>query len=420
MQQARALRPMGLLEIIDQTFRLYRANFGVFFGITALLYVPLGVVQGVPSLMWLAVALSLPLTLLCYGALTKAVSDRYLGQPADVGSAYRYITARFLPFLGTIIVSYLFICLGAVLLFVGMLVFAFWCAFVSTVFVVEDKRYFAAIWRSRFLVGKGVWAETLVIGMVVGFLALLIEYAASAPAFLIMGSASAARGGPAPFSPAMLIAGLIAGGAQALVAPLWLVSFILLYYDSRIRKEGFDLQMLAREMGVTLSESAGPAPAASAAVAAPVAPPMPPAPAPSAAAPAPQATQPAPSAWQPSDPRLASRMPLSALRRIFVFTDSDGRATPSSAVVLDTVQDTAGAPIREFENRVPVNIIAQSNAGAEVTRTRAVPESVWEAMSRTDTDLTARARNGQARTCVRGFEDPETHEQGVIIMVYDV
>jgi hypothetical protein len=418
MQQARALRPMGLLEIIDQTFRLYRANFGLFFGITAVIFIPLGVLWAWPLLMAAGVLFTMVASVVTLGPLTKAVSDRYLDRPTDVASAYRYMRGRFLAYVLTLILAGLFVLVGGVLLFVGAFVFGFWCAFVVQTFVIEDKTGFAAIWRSKFLVGKGVWAEVVAISFVMNVFSSIIEYAVVLPASALL--VGAAGGSYTGFSPGMLVFGLLTGAVQALVFPLALVALILLYYDSRIRKEGFDLQMLAREMGATLPQPAVPAPSVAtppASRAQPVAPPS--AAGPPTAPAAPPPAQPARPAWQPSDARLASRMPLSALRRIFVFTDSDGRATPNSAVVLDTVQDTAGAPVREFETRVPVHIIGQSNAAAEVTRTRTVPEPVWEAMSRIDADLTARARGGQARTCVRGFEDPGTREHGVIIMVYD-
>ncbi|HTG17904.1 MAG TPA: zinc ribbon domain-containing protein, partial [Blastocatellia bacterium] len=31
--------------------------------------------------------------------------------------------------------------------------------------------------------------------------------------------------------------------------PIWIVSFTLLYFDSRVRKEAYDLELLAREVG---------------------------------------------------------------------------------------------------------------------------------------------------------------------------
>ena len=43
MEQLRILRPMGFLELVDQAFRVYRANFWVFVGIAA----------GAAPLLWL-------------------------------------------------------------------------------------------------------------------------------------------------------------------------------------------------------------------------------------------------------------------------------------------------------------------------------------------------------------------------------
>lgn len=459
MQQARALRPMGFLEVVDQTFRLYRANFGLFFAMAAVLYIPVSVLSAVPVLGMIVSLLSIPVSFLAYGALTKAVSDRYLGNETDIGSAYRYVWARFWPLVGTLLLAYLLLfvipfmgimaailfpvfararamaviasggtpsadmgALGPMLALFGLamgvvlVMMVIWMAFVTPAVVVEDARGMNAIRRSWFLIKQWTWWRVLwvyvLLAIIIGVLMIVLFGVAA----FLPGSSAVEPPSAAGSAVAMLIFGL----GEAVVWPLFLVALILIYYDSRIRKEGFDLQMLARDMGVTLPQpaatAAGPTPTRPPAPSPPAARAQPVAPAPPAAPPAP----PARAAWTPSDPRLASRMPLSALRRIFVFTDSDGRATANSAAVLDTVQDTAGAPVGEFENRVPVHIIARSNAGAEVTRTRAVPESVWEAMSRIDADLAARARNGQARTCVRGFEDSETRKQGVIIMVYDV
>ena len=36
---------------------------------------------------------------------------------------------------------------------------------------------------------------------------------------------------------------------QILIVPIGAIAYILLYYDLRIRKEGFDLQMLANSIG---------------------------------------------------------------------------------------------------------------------------------------------------------------------------
>jgi hypothetical protein len=232
---------MGLLEIIDQAFRLYRSNFWLFFGIAACIYLPLGLLQAVPALGAAAAVLLLPAYFAAGGALTKAVSDRYMGRAATVGTAYQYVAKRFGPFILTLLVAFLLILSGTILLFVGAVVFGFWAAFVMEVFIIEDKRYLQAVWRSRFLVGGGVWAQLFVLLSITGVIAGLIEYVPLIVLFVASGETESVV--------TWLIGGVVVGFSGALVLPITLVSVILLYYDSRIRKEGFDLETLARELG---------------------------------------------------------------------------------------------------------------------------------------------------------------------------
>jgi len=245
MARAMSLRPMGILEIVDQSFRLYRSSFLVFFGIAAVVYVPALMLQSVPVAGTIVAVIFLPLYLVANGALTKAISDRYLGEESSIGAAYGAVGKRFWPLLGTLIVAELFVASGVILLGVGIIVFAFWVLFVSQVFIIEDKRFFAAIWRSRFLVGKGVWAEFIVLIVIVGVLSNIILAAVGAmfgaPGFFFRVEDQ----GALPLFP-LLVLGL----AQSLVLPIGQVATTLLYYDSRIRKEGFDLEMLAKEMGM--------------------------------------------------------------------------------------------------------------------------------------------------------------------------
>jgi hypothetical protein len=239
---------MGLLEIIDQTFRLYRANFWLFFGIAAAVFVPFGVLQMVPLIGPLGFMLAYVVVL---GALTKAVSDRYLGQDLTLGDAYGHVLRRFWPFIGTLIAAGIFVVSGVLLLGIGMIVFYFWAAFVVQIFIIEDRRYLSAVWRGRYLVGRGVWAELMVLLIIVGFLAMVIQTAALAVPVSLLAVLDIAVGDEMGglFWLAMVPFGLITGLVQGLVFPLALVATVLLYYDSRIRKEGFDLEVLAREMG---------------------------------------------------------------------------------------------------------------------------------------------------------------------------
>jgi hypothetical protein len=66
---------------------------------------------------------------------------------------------------------------------------------------------------------------------------------------LLFGLAGAAVAGSASGTAAILGRGIFALVAQILAAPIGAVAMILLYYDLRIRKEGFDLAMLAQQLG---------------------------------------------------------------------------------------------------------------------------------------------------------------------------
>jgi len=236
------LRPMGLLEIVDQTFRLYRRQFLLFFGIAAVLYVPWGVLQAIPFINVVAVILIVPFALIAGAAMTKAVSDVYLGRTTTIGQAYGYI--RVVPFLLTILLAYLMVLGGFILAVIPGIIFVFWIAFVSQVFVIEGKQYKEAIVRSKFLIGKGTWAEVIVLMFIVGIISTVIQGVLG----LVLGASTAAfeDAGRVPIH-----IGLVNGLIQALVTPLGQIAMVLLYYDSRIRKEGFDLQLLAQEMGLT-------------------------------------------------------------------------------------------------------------------------------------------------------------------------
>jgi len=274
MESARVLRPMGLLEIIDQTFRLYRSDFWLFFGIALVPYLPLGLgltallsgpglgagsPGGVPTAaevgaFLLFMVLFVVGSIVATAALTKAVSDRYLGtQELTFRSVYASVLRRILPFTGTMVVGMLFAFSGLILLFVGCIVFLIWISFLSQVFVIEDKRYFAAIWRSRFLIGKGVWAQLAVLMFAINILQQLIQGVIG----LVAGIPGAFLGETS--SVAGIIAAVGVGLGMALVQPMGQIASVLLYYDSRIRKEGFDLQILAQEMGAQLPPAEPPA-----------------------------------------------------------------------------------------------------------------------------------------------------------------
>jgi hypothetical protein len=122
--------------------------------------------------------------------------------------------------------------------------------------------------------------------------------------------------------------------------------------------------------------------------------------------------------WKPSNPRLASNMPLSSMKRIFIFTSGDGKTVMNCPVASGTLADTAGAPINRFFGSVPCDIIAKSKVGEQVKQTASFPESAWKAMDNIDFAASSRARMGEYKTVIRTFENPNTGESGVLVLLY--
>jgi len=252
----RELKPMGYGGILDQAFELYRQNFILFAGIAGVVFVPLALAQALffsqiapspmgepspeavigPAILFLALAF---FTMFTTGAMTKAVSERYLGRPASIGGSYGYVLRRGFAFVGTLLLGGLLVSAGFFLLCVGAIIFSFWVAFLSQVFVIEGLGGTAAIQRSRQIAG-GHWGRIFVLQFLVN---LLVQFVAAVPAGII---GVALRNNPMMVQ---VFSALWQGVSNTLLIPIPTTAMILLYYDIRIRKEAFDLQVLAQSLG---------------------------------------------------------------------------------------------------------------------------------------------------------------------------
>ena len=188
----------------------------------------------------LVALLFLPLQYLVLAASTRAVSQVYLGKPASILGSYRSMFPRFLGFLGLVFVTAICIGLGFLACIVPGVYLAFRWSLVAQVFVIEGKGIFESWDRSKELAHKQV--ERI---FVVGILSVMMAWIASQILQL-----------PAAFlgftGVGWIVQGVSAGIAQAVTAPIQVIAFVLLYYDIRVRQEGFDLELLAESLGETL------------------------------------------------------------------------------------------------------------------------------------------------------------------------
>jgi hypothetical protein len=266
---------MGIGDILDETFRLYRQRFFTFLLIALVVYVPYGLLMAAfqtvvaaqvaepvirvetplhqlrvaPRPVFNPVALvamgigvlvvAIVLMPLCSAALVQNISGTYLGEKLTAGQSYARAAPRLIGLLCTNFLAAIVIGLGFFMLIVPMFIFILWFLVLVPVVVLEGKAGPAALGRSRELmrgnIGKGFLIALLVaiIGGTIGG---------------IMGGFIGALTSIIPL-PYPAIRSVIETAVQAVVLPIQTAPWTLLYYDLRIRKEAFDLQKLAETMG---------------------------------------------------------------------------------------------------------------------------------------------------------------------------
>jgi len=264
------LRPMDIGEILDRSLKIYLENFGRLLAIALTVAVPAilivavfqGSIQGMAEagpaasdqerlrdvLGGFALLLAMLFSLivvsgLTQGAMIQAISNLYLGQPADLGQAFSRALSRAVPLIcSTMIVGFVVGMGTCACIFPGLYLAAAWFG-ASAAVVLEDRGPIDSMTRSWHLSRDHR-------GRIFG--CLCIVYAAI---IILNGLMSWAlhvarqSGFPYFFKITDLAEIVISQLWGALFQPLMAIVIILLYYDLRVRKEAFDLQVLAREMG---------------------------------------------------------------------------------------------------------------------------------------------------------------------------
>jgi len=296
---------MSVGEWLDATFTLYRRNFALIASISAVVQIPyalltwllfaltgvatfvrspfsslspqtitpaqtqqllnsyLGVFGVTVGLLLISLLVIVPLG---EAATTRAVSDRYLDRPSSLLAAYQAAWSRLGALIGMICIligayagslgAVLALALllgaagagglGALLAVVAIfaLVPVLIVVYVRTVvavpaIVLERASGWAGLQRSWRLIGGRFWptfGRLLLLGLITSIISSVI-----AAVFELPGSAIL-PGNTFVFDQ---VASSI---AAVFIGPVTYIGVTLLYYDIRIRKEGFDIEMLARSL----------------------------------------------------------------------------------------------------------------------------------------------------------------------------
>jgi len=280
----RGLAPSDFVGIIGDAFTIYKNNYLKFFGIVAALYFPLivliiGVILVVmlptsplalnpdSSELYLVYAMipagsitlfvALIAATLAQGALVHATAEQYFLRPVGIGRAFRFAWHRIWNMMGALILPGLAI-LGIWLLIFGIplaiyfskiIPAADWQLILLGVFIaipgLPAAIYLGIIWafslqaalfegcgptaalsRSAALV-KGSWWRVLGIFLLLQLILMGINFVARIIPF---------------------VGGLI---SMFVSLPIGAIGLTLIYFDQRVRKEGYNLDNLSYELGLT-------------------------------------------------------------------------------------------------------------------------------------------------------------------------
>jgi len=295
------LRPLSLGEILDRTFSLYRKHFLLFIGITAiphLLILGLNLAQVFmtrwPNLatrsqggtvqtpafgsglmafglfgMIIAIVIYVAAYLFAQGGTIYAVSDFYLGRSTTIRESLGKMWGQLLNLFGVVLLNgmasggllliffLLFMVPGArVIGALGIIVALPICAYVGLRLItcvpaalLEDLGARESLERSweltRDNVGRAFLIFLLYAAIIYGIMVLLMI-----PSLVMLAMTAKDPTLMRTSMATMQVSNFVAG---VLVGPFLLIAISVFYYDLRVKKEAFDLQMMMNPLGAAPS-----------------------------------------------------------------------------------------------------------------------------------------------------------------------
>ncbi len=300
------LRAMRFGELLDTTFSLYRTHFWSFLGIAAGYFIAMGIGVTICFFddsagrtemirIWVPTVVAIfGVSLFVVSGLMAATAQAYLGKTIRMGAVlgragrqfFRcFVGSLIYVVLGVLLTSLLILPLGgivaavegsepltiilglvAILVMVGAAVWfvTYWCFFAAAV-LVEGKWIWTGLRRRRELFRHTRWR---IIGMMFAFLLLAFVVAVILRVTFAFPLTFTGLEGLGDFfdnvrwmvfwelptkraelyvSYALMY--LINLGIDTFTMPIWVIGGTLLYFDQRIRKEGFDIEIMAARQG---------------------------------------------------------------------------------------------------------------------------------------------------------------------------
>jgi hypothetical protein len=264
---AHTLRPLSLGALLDETFDIYRHNFLLFLGISALpnivlLLLQLGVAStldprrevGAVALIGVLTAsvASLFVSAIVTSATTLAVSDVYLDRASSVRACFSRVRGKTLSVVYVSFAVSLIVGFGMLLCIVPGIYWAGLYAIAIPAVVLENIDGGQALTRSKELTRDYVWRMIVIYFLTTIFSVVVVTGL----------NAGVEHLGPTLF----LHSGLVTKEALTeimdslggvLFGPISAIGITLAYYDQRVRKEAFDIEHMMTLMSAPGSQAAG-------------------------------------------------------------------------------------------------------------------------------------------------------------------
>jgi hypothetical protein len=255
--QTTPVGPLSFGEILDRAFALYRHNFAPLFLAALVPFIPI-------AIFWIVVAMVLPATeegmrtatlmemlilpytfvatLLVWGALARLAARAQSGEGIAWSAEYRETFRRFPRLLAVMLLTMLTVTLGLVLLIIPGILAMIMLFAVIPVVMLEDRGPLEAMRRSREL-ASNAWGRILAVLLVVMIITAIPSFAVGAASVVGAMYDLAQSDGAATVGVGLAVNQVLATLVSALVAPLFSLVLVTLYFDRRVRLEGLDLEM---------------------------------------------------------------------------------------------------------------------------------------------------------------------------------
>jgi uncharacterized membrane protein len=255
------LKPMSFGEVLDGAFKVFRSNLKLFLSIELLLALPSVLIQAwmrsaqaampnhaLPPGYGPAMLVLLVFSLLRWGAANAAAVQAVTGEPTSLGKALSRYFSLFWVTTGASLLAGLIGGLWSLLFVIPGVVYYLRRSLYWPVLMVEGGTAVNALNRSKALVkgknGKGRMDRIFGASMLFGVLTWVLIWGLG---MLI----------PAGLSKT-LIGTAVSLLPQMIIGPLFPISLVLIYFDARIRDEGYDLELRAKAAGAVVAPAAAP------------------------------------------------------------------------------------------------------------------------------------------------------------------